>query len=297
MIKYLIMDIDGSLTDGKIYMGNDGENVKAFSIKDGYAIKYILKPAGIESIVITGRTSKIVENRCYEIGIEKIYQGRVEKLSALQEAVGNELGFCSYFGDDVLDLVCMFPIKEAGGLIGCPSDAVKEVKAVADYICVNKAGEGAFREFSEWIVNQYTDEEVIEQRVQDAINYIEKLDKNFLSIGKYEVNDIFYYIVQEYDTKPIEECNLESHRRYIDIQWIIEGKEELDMADISGLVLATEYDEQRDVMFWKPRNGMIKAVLQKDSYIVLYPKDAHRGCMSVGNTDHVKKIIGKVKVN
>ena len=65
-IKYIIMDVDGSLTDGKVYMGNDGELIKAFSIKDGYAINYILKPVKIEPVVITARQSKIVENRCEE---------------------------------------------------------------------------------------------------------------------------------------------------------------------------------------------------------------------------------------
>ena len=63
MIKYLIMDVDGTLTDGKIYMGDSGEIMKAFSIKDGVAINYIIKSAGIVPIVITGRTSRIVENR------------------------------------------------------------------------------------------------------------------------------------------------------------------------------------------------------------------------------------------
>ena len=67
MIKYLVMDVDGSLTDGKIYMGNFGESVKAFSIKDGYAINHIIRPAGIEPVIITGRTSQIVEKRCEEL--------------------------------------------------------------------------------------------------------------------------------------------------------------------------------------------------------------------------------------
>ena len=79
MIKYLIMDVDGTLTDGKIYMGPNGEAMKAFSVKDGYAINFILKPAGIVPIIITARTSQIVKLRCDELGIEKVYQGNLNK--------------------------------------------------------------------------------------------------------------------------------------------------------------------------------------------------------------------------
>ena len=105
MVKYLIMDIDGTLTDGKIYMGPGGEAMKAFSVKDGYVINFILKPAGIVPIVITARKSQIVQNRCDELGIKEVYQGKLDKITMLKEIVGEEnLGQCAYFGDDILDL-------------------------------------------------------------------------------------------------------------------------------------------------------------------------------------------------
>lgn len=295
-IKYLITDIDGSLTDGKIYMGNDGESVKAFSIKDGYAVNFILKPEGIETIVITGRTSRILDNRCREIGIDKLYQGKVQKFPSLLEAVGENLPCCAYFGDDVLDLACMLPIKDAGGVIGCPADAVKEVKAISDYICLNKAGEGAFREFSEWLIKGKKNKNEIEERVNLAIDYIRRLNLDELVAGqKYEVNEDFYYSLQEYETKPWEECILESHRKYIDIQWIAEGTEELQTCDVSCLALKNEYNEEKDIMFWKPQLNMTRVVLRDNTYIVLYPKDAHMGCIAVGKPEKVKKIVGKVK--
>ena len=135
MVKYLIMDIDGTLTDGKIYMGPGGEAMKAFSVKDGYVINFILKPAGIVPIVITARKSQIVQNRCDELGIKEVYQGKLDKITMLKEIVGEEnLGQCAYFGDDILDLECMYPINEAGGIAGCPADAIKEVKAAAGYV-------------------------------------------------------------------------------------------------------------------------------------------------------------------
>ena len=147
------MDVDGTLTDGKVYIGDSGEVMKAFSIKDGVAINYIMKPAGIMPVVITGRSSKIVENRCRELGIVKCYQGVDDKLSVLLECIdSNELKSCAYFGDDIPDLECMRKIKNEGGLVGCPFDADKSVKLISDYVCSNKAGDGALREFVEWIV-------------------------------------------------------------------------------------------------------------------------------------------------
>ena len=86
-IQYLIMDIDGTLTDGKIYIGPEGECMKAFSVKDGYSINYILKKNGITPVVITARNSDIVRRRCEELGIDAVYQGRPDKLAAAEEAI------------------------------------------------------------------------------------------------------------------------------------------------------------------------------------------------------------------
>ena len=296
MIKYLVMDVDGSLTDGKIYMGNDGESHKAFSVKDGYVFNYILKPNNIEPIIITARNSKIVENRCKELGITEIYQGKLDKLETLKEIVGEDnLGKCAYFGDDILDLKCMRPIREQGGYIGCPVDSVKEVKMVADYITDNKAGEGALREFVEWLVEPKIQKEDIEIRVRKVVEYIKTLDKSDLKIGKFEVDDDFFYSVIEYDTKEMQECKLESHRKYIDIQYIVEGEEIMKTAHVATLAKETEYDEEKDIQFWVESNNMMEVLLNRESYVVLYPKDAHMGCIANDKKNRVKKIVAKVK--
>lgn len=151
MIKYLVMDVDGTLTDGKIYMGNNGEMMKAFSIKDGCGIHDILLPAGIIPIIITGRTSDIVVNRCREIGIKTIYQGVSNKIEKLLSITSN-LSEVAYIGDDINDLSCMEPVKEAGGVIGCPKDAVKRIIELADFVAEHDGGNGAVRDFIEWIV-------------------------------------------------------------------------------------------------------------------------------------------------
>lgn len=156
-IKYLVMDVDGTLTDGKIYMGIDGEVLKAFNIKDGCGIHDLLIPAGIEPIIITGRKSKILENRCKELGIKKIYQGVVDKIQVLKNILLEEkmtFSNVAYIGDDINDLQCMERVKIENGLVGCPADSVKKVQEIADYICALEGGNGAVREFIEWILEK-----------------------------------------------------------------------------------------------------------------------------------------------
>lgn len=157
-IKVLILDIDGTMTDGKIYMGKQGEVMKAFDIKDGYAIYKLLPEHGIKPIVVTGRISKIVENRCSELGVSELYQGCLEKGEKLKEIARNnnltimengKIQGCAYIGDDLIDLPGML-LSE---IVGCPSDAVKEVKEISSYICNKKGGDGAVREFVEWIIH------------------------------------------------------------------------------------------------------------------------------------------------
>lgn len=150
-IKYIVMDVDGTLTDGKIYMGNDGEIMKAFNIKDGCGIHDIAIPAGIVPVIITGRSSKILENRCKELGIENLYQGIRNKIEKLL-TITTDFSTVAYIGDDINDLSCMEPVKTAGGLVGCPADAVKKVVDIADFVSTRNGGNGAVREFIEWVL-------------------------------------------------------------------------------------------------------------------------------------------------
>ena len=156
-IKYLVMDVDGTLTDGKIYMGNNGEVFKVFDIKDGCGIHDILIPNDIIPVIITGRTSRILESRCKELGITELHQGVSDKLGKLHEVVKEDNFYkTAYIGDDINDILCMQVIKKAGGIIGCPKDAVKEVKDISDFVCSNNGGNGAVREFIELIIRVYS---------------------------------------------------------------------------------------------------------------------------------------------
>ena len=153
-IRMLVMDVDGTLTDGRIYIGAAGEVMKAFDVKDGYRIVQFRKAGGIP-VIITGRESDIVRARAKELGITELHQGVSDKLACLK-AVSVRLGAAreeiAYIGDDLNDLACM----AYSGVSGCPADAVNEVRAAADYICTNPGGRGAVREFIEWFERRPT---------------------------------------------------------------------------------------------------------------------------------------------
>jgi len=161
MIRFLVMDVDGTLTDGKIYMSQEGELFKAFDIKDGYGVKCLLPEANIIPVVITARNSRIVENRCREMGVTELYQGKMDKYATSLEVLNKyseldnteyTLANVAYIGDDLLDLQCMMPIKEAGGFVGCPNDAIDAVRDIANYIAVKNAGNGAVREIIDRLI-------------------------------------------------------------------------------------------------------------------------------------------------
>lgn len=152
-IKYLVMDVDGTLTDGKIYMGNSGEVMKAFNIKDGYGIHDILIPAGIEPVIITGRKSDIVTKRATELGITHIYQGISNKIEVLF-SITDDLKEIAYIGDDLNDYNCMEKIKMYGGIVGCPRNAVTKILQYADFVAEHFGGNGAVRDFIDWILDR-----------------------------------------------------------------------------------------------------------------------------------------------
>lgn len=150
-IKFLVMDVDGTLTDGKIYMSGSGELFKAFNIKDGYTI-YTLDKIGIVPVIITGRLSDIVARRAEELRIKECHQGISDKLAKLQDIMqryGATLDEVAYIGDDYNDLECM----RLCGYSACPADAEDDIKQQVDYVCKTKAGEGAVREFVKKIIN------------------------------------------------------------------------------------------------------------------------------------------------
>lgn len=153
-IKLFVMDVDGTLTDGKVYIGKDGELMKSFSIKDGYGVRNILIPSGVRPVVITGRKSEILEYRCTELDISEVYQNIKDKLIVLEQVAQKyDVSFSeiAYIGDDLNDMPCMIKIIKHGGIVGCPADAAAEVKEISTYASSKNGGEGAVRDFINFI--------------------------------------------------------------------------------------------------------------------------------------------------
>lgn len=155
-IKMLVMDVDGTLTDGKIYVGDSGEVFKAFNVRDGYRLIHMDK-YNIIPVIITGRKSEILTKRAAELKIEEVHQGVDDKLRVLEKVIERyQLTYenVAYIGDDVNDLACM----EVCYLKACPADAIGEVIDVVDYVCNSNGGNGAVREFIDLIVKNNRDD-------------------------------------------------------------------------------------------------------------------------------------------
>lgn len=150
-IKLLICDVDGVFSDGRIYLGNQGEELKAFHTKDGFGIKSLIN-AGIEVAIITGRKSAIVKNRMTSLGISHIYQGQEDKFVAYQELM-KDLNVTSeqvaYIGDDLVDR----PVIEHCGLGVAVNDAHPGLLLTCDYKTYIPGGFGAVREVSDLILD------------------------------------------------------------------------------------------------------------------------------------------------
>ena len=132
--------------------------------------------------------------------------------------------------------------------------------------------------------------------LEEAVAYLKEQDLAAMEVGTYEVDGDFYFMIQEYETKEPDVCRLETHKNYIDIQWIISGEEEIDTVSRTGLEADEEYDEKRDVAFWKEPEEMCQSILTTGSYAVLPPSIAHKPQMRAGKEAcHVKKCVAKVK--
>lgn len=156
MIKFLFMDVDGTLTDGKIYMGCNGEIAKSFSIKDGYGLSVLAKGNGITPIIITGRKSHIVVNRCKELGISEVFQSVADKQIVIESLINKykcNIYNVAYIGDDLNDLNAINYVLKGGGIVGCPNDAAKEIVKVSNYVSEYTGGNGAVRDFIEYLIN------------------------------------------------------------------------------------------------------------------------------------------------
>lgn len=154
-IKLFAMDVDGTLTDGHIYMGNDGEMFKSFHVHDGLGIK-LLKHYGIVPAIITGRRSKIVKNRCREIGLTEFHQGvknKAAKLTALMEQYKLTAEQVAYIGDDMNDLSAI----KIAGVTFAPADCAESLKPYIDIVLTKPSGHAPVREAVDLILKDRYD--------------------------------------------------------------------------------------------------------------------------------------------
>lgn len=149
-IKLLICDVDGTLTDGGMYYSKNGEEMKKFNTKDAFGIE-ILEKIGISTILLTRENSLIVKQRAKKIKIKKLISGCENKISAVEKLTqryGIKFNQIAYIGDDLND----YNVMKNVGFSACPSDANYQIKKISKYVCDSKGGDGAVREFIDYIL-------------------------------------------------------------------------------------------------------------------------------------------------
>jgi 3-deoxy-D-manno-octulosonate 8-phosphate phosphatase (KDO 8-P phosphatase) len=149
-VRLLVLDVDGVLTDGRLYYGPRGETLKAFHVRDGFGIKQV-GSAGIAVAILSGRRSAAVSSRARELGIRSVTQGATDKLAALRKlakARGVPLEHCACVGDDTPDA----PILAAAGVGIAVADAHPDALAAAKLVTTRPGGQGAVREVCDWLI-------------------------------------------------------------------------------------------------------------------------------------------------
>ena len=150
-IKLLVLDVDGTLTDGGVYMDGRGGEFKRFDIHDGMGIVR-LRAAGVRTAFLSGRRSEATAQRAADLGVELLFNGVREKLPVLRSLLSDlslSAEEAAYMGDDVNNVDCL----RAAGLAFAPADAVPEAKSAADFVTSAKGGGGAVREAAEHIIS------------------------------------------------------------------------------------------------------------------------------------------------
>ncbi len=151
-IKLVLTDCDGVLTDTGVYYSEQGEVMKRFSIRDGMGVERLRNLANIETGIVTGEFSASVKMRAEKLMIKELHLGIKDKVLLLNNILKRkklQRENIAYIGDDMND----FEIIKFVGLSACPGDAISEIKKISDYVCKNRGGNGAFREFAELIIN------------------------------------------------------------------------------------------------------------------------------------------------
>jgi 3-deoxy-D-manno-octulosonate 8-phosphate phosphatase (KDO 8-P phosphatase) len=147
-----VLDVDGTLTDGRLYYGPQGEALKIFDVRDGHGLRLLSLCGGVKLAVLTGRRADLSLPRLRELGIDKVVdrsRAKGEALQALCAELGVPLAETAFMGDDVNDL----PALALAGLGACPADAAAEVRAACSFVSRRDGGRGAVRELCEALLS------------------------------------------------------------------------------------------------------------------------------------------------
>lgn len=150
-LRLAVFDVDGVLTDGRLYLLPDGQELKVFDARDGLGLKLLMR-SGVEVAIISGRSSSVVEERIRSLGIKHLYQGYEDKLPVFErllETTATPAAQAAFTGDDVLDI----PVIAAAGLGFSVADAHPEVRKIADHVTANGGGRGAAREICDLLIS------------------------------------------------------------------------------------------------------------------------------------------------
>ena len=151
-IKLVLTDVDGVLTDTGVYYSNKGEQLKRFSIRDGMGVERLRELVNIPTGIITGENSGTVSKRAEKLKITELYLGVKEKHKIFREILAkNKINAenVAFIGDDMND----YELIKIVGLSAAPSDAIDKIKEIVNFVCINKGGQGAFRDLAEFIIS------------------------------------------------------------------------------------------------------------------------------------------------
>ncbi len=139
----------------------------------------------------------------------------------------------------------------------------------------------------------------VNKRFEKAFDFIKKACGDKLPVGKYEIDGSnLYALVQEYNTKSPEVARFEAHRKYIDIQYIISGNEKMELMDISKATPETDYNDEKDVIFFENTAGATLGIFSDEQYAIFFPQDVHKPGISIGkDSTVVRKIVVKIAID
>ena len=135
----------------------------------------------------------------------------------------------------------------------------------------------------------------ISENLKKGFDFLKNTNLAALEIGKYEIDGKnVFAIVSEYDSKAHQDCRLEAHRVYADIQYIVSGREAIGFASLNGQTVTSEYLPEKDIVFFSGETTQM--IVEAGMFAVFYPQDVHRPCMQINGPEKVKKVVVKVKI-